>query len=80
MITHLEKFWCALWVSEGWYDAWNRCKDFSLELPEGLSYRRYALKAKAIGIVEFDRTLNKYGETIDDIVDIFVYGDKRDET
>jgi len=76
MVTHLEKLWCALWISQGWYETWIRYKDYPTHLPEGTKFRRYALKSKTIGLLEFDRTINNYGKSADEIVNIFVYGDK----
>lgn len=75
MISHLEKLWCALYVSEGWYEMWRHYNDYTLELPEGRVYKKYALKCKAIGIVEFDRMLNKYDISLTDegLPSIFVY-------
>lgn len=78
MITYLEKYWCALFVSEGWYESWRMFKDYSLSLPEGSSYRRMALRHKTIGIIEFDRTLNNYDTN--KVEKIFVFGGDRDST
>jgi hypothetical protein len=70
MITHLEKLWCAMFVSEGWYEMWRHHKDGP--------YRSHALKCKTVGIVEFDRILNKYENSMkkgDSVPEMFVYGD-----
>ena len=78
MNKHLEILWCAMFVSEGWYEIWRHYRDYSLQLPEGQLYRRFALKCKTVGIVEFDRTLNKYETSMkigDAVPEMFVYGD-----
>lgn len=79
MITHLEKLWCAMFVSEGWYESWRCHEDYPLYLPAALKWRQLALRHKAIGIVEFDRMLNQYEDVMksgENIKDIFVFGEK----
>lgn len=78
MNNHLEKLWCALFVSEGWYEIWRLYRNYPLDLPAGLVKRKLALRARAVGIVEFDRTLNKYGTVNQQ--EIFVYGNTYDFT
>lgn len=73
MISHLEKLWCALYISEGWYDSWERYKDYSLILPKGELWRQMALRHKAIGIVEYDRMLNNYETS--QVENVFVFGE-----
>jgi hypothetical protein len=78
MITHLEKLWCALFVSEGWYESWRRFKDYPLVLSEGCGFRQHALKCKTVGIIEFDRILNGYETSMkmdDAVPEMFIYGD-----
>ncbi len=73
MITHLEKLWCALYVSSTWYESWERYKDSSPIM------KRFAIKCKAVGIVEYDRVLNQYEESVvtgKSMKNIFVYGDR----
>ena len=68
-----------MFVSEGWYEMWRHYRDYSSQLPEGQLYRRYALKCKTVGIVEFDRILNNYETAMkmgEDIPASFVYGEE----
>lgn len=78
LITHLEKLWCAMFVSEGWYEMWRHHNDNTYQICGIQVYRQYALKCKAIGIVEFDRILNNYETSMkmgEDIPASFVYGE-----
>lgn len=78
MDTHLERLWCAMFVSEGWYEMWRLYNDYPLELPEGKTYRKFALKAKMNGIIEYDRVLNNYESAIkcgDSVPSMFVNGE-----
>ena len=81
--NHLEILWCAMYVSEGWYESYRRFSLYSVEPPLGSDslgreYGKLALRYKAIGIVEYDRMLNKYDEAMKDgniLKKVFVFGD-----
>ena len=44
--------------------------------------KRFAIKCKAVGIVEYDRVLNQYEESVvtgKGVENIFVYGERENE-